>query len=102
MATGGSTNAVLHLLATAYEFGVELAIDDFNRISRKTPVIADLRPWGTYTAPEMYEAGGMAVVPLGCGFVGVVSALCFSGLLVCLLSWICILPGRVLTYMVVE
>ena len=47
-------------------------------------------------------AGGMAVVPLGCGFVGVVSALCFLGLLVCLLSWICILPGRVLTYMVVE
>ncbi len=62
MATGGSTNAVLHLLATAHDFGVELAIDDFDRISRKTPVLADLRPWGTYTAPEMYEAGGMAVV----------------------------------------
>jgi len=62
MATGGSTNAVLHLLATAHDFGVELSIDDFDRISRKTPVLADLRPWGTYTAPEMYEAGGMAVV----------------------------------------
>ena len=62
MATGGSTNAVLHLLATANEFGVELAIEDFDRISQKTPVLADLRPWGTYTAPEMYEAGGMAVV----------------------------------------
>ena len=62
MATGGSTNAVLHLLATAHEFGVPLAIDDFDRISRLTPVLADLRPWGTYTAPEMYEAGGMAVV----------------------------------------
>ncbi len=62
MATGGSTNAVLHLLATASEFGIELSLDDFDRISRRTPVVADLRPWGTYTAPEMYEAGGMAVV----------------------------------------
>jgi len=62
MATGGSTNAVLHLLATARDFGIKLSIDDFDRISRKTPVVADLKPWGTYTAPEMYEAGGMAVV----------------------------------------
>ena len=62
MATGGSTNSVLHLLATANDFGVPLSIDDFDRISRQTPVLADLRPWGTYTAPEMYEAGGMAVV----------------------------------------
>ncbi len=62
MATGGSTNAVLHLIATAKEFGVKLSLDDFDRISKKTPVVADLKPWGTYTAPEMYEAGGMAVV----------------------------------------
>jgi dihydroxy-acid dehydratase len=62
MATGGSTNAVLHLLATARDFGIKLAIDDFDRISRKTPVLADLKPWGSYTAPEMYDAGGMAVV----------------------------------------
>jgi dihydroxy-acid dehydratase len=62
MATGGSTNAVLHLLATASEFGIELSLEDFDRISRQTPVLADLRPWGTYTAPEMYEAGGMPVV----------------------------------------
>jgi len=62
MATGGSTNAVLHLIATAKEFGVKLSIDDFDRISKKTPVVADLKPWGTYTAPEMYEAGGMPVV----------------------------------------
>ena len=62
MATGGSTNAVLHLLAMAREFGVPLAIDDFDLISRRTPVLADLRPWGNYTAPEMHEAGGMAVV----------------------------------------
>ena len=62
MATGGSTNAVLHLLATASDFGITLSIDDFDRLSRRTPVLADLRPWGTYTAPEMYAAGGMAVV----------------------------------------
>jgi len=62
MATGGSTNAVLHLLAMAREFGVPLEIDDFDRISRRTPVLADLRPWGNYTAPEMHEAGGMPVV----------------------------------------
>jgi len=62
MSTGGSTNAVLHLMATAHDFGVELALDDFDRISRRTPVLADMRPWGTYTAPEMYEAGGMPVV----------------------------------------
>ncbi len=62
MATGGSTNAVLHLLATAHDFGIELSLEDFDRISRRTPVVADMRPWGTYTAPEMFEAGGMAVV----------------------------------------
>jgi dihydroxy-acid dehydratase len=62
MATGGSTNAVLHLIATAHDFGVPLALEDFDRISRRTPVLADLRPWGTYTAPEMHEAGGMPVV----------------------------------------
>jgi dihydroxy-acid dehydratase len=62
MATGGSTNAVLHLMATAHDFGVPLELDDFDRISRSTPVLADMRPWGTYTAPEMYEAGGMPVV----------------------------------------
>ncbi len=61
-ATGGSTNAVLHLLALAKEAGVELSLEDFDRVSRKTPVIADLRPWGTYTAWELYEAGGTALV----------------------------------------
>ena len=62
MATGGSTNAVLHLLAIAKEAGVKLAIDEFDKISRKTPLLADMRPWGNYTAPEMHEAGGMGVV----------------------------------------
>ena len=62
MATGGSTNAVLHLLAVAKEAGVKLTIDEFDPLSRRTPLLADLKPWGSYTAPEMYAAGGMAVV----------------------------------------
>jgi dihydroxy-acid dehydratase len=62
VATGGSTNAVLHLLAVAREAEVRLTLDDFDAMSRKTPLLADLKPWGRYTAPEMYEAGGMAVV----------------------------------------
>ena len=62
MATGGSTNAVLHLLAVAREAGIRFRIDDFDRISRKTPVLANLKPWGLYTGPEMFEAGGMALV----------------------------------------
>jgi dihydroxy-acid dehydratase len=62
VATGGSTNAVLHLLAVAREANVRLAIDDFDAVSRKTPLLADMKPWGRYTAPEMYKAGGMAVL----------------------------------------
>lgn len=61
-ATGGSTNAVLHLLAIAREAGVKLELDDFDTISRKTPVIADMRPWGTYTAWELWEAGGIPLI----------------------------------------
>lgn len=61
-ATGGSTNAVLHLLAMAHEAGIPLDLDDFDRISRKTPVIADMRPWGTYTAWELWEAGGIPLI----------------------------------------
>ncbi len=53
---------MLHLPATAREFGIKLSIDDFDRLSKKTPVLADLKPWGNYTAPEMYDAGGMPVV----------------------------------------
>ncbi len=61
-ATGGSTNAVLHLLAMAREAGVPLSIDDFDAISRRTPLIADLKPSGRYTAVEMGQAGGTALV----------------------------------------
>ena len=61
-ATGGSTNAVLHLLAIAREAGVPLRIDDFDRISRKTPLLADLKPWGRFVATDLYKAGGIALV----------------------------------------
>ena len=62
VATGGSTNAVLHLLAVAREAGVELSLDDFNRISAKTPVLADMKPWGRFNAPDLHAAGGVALV----------------------------------------
>src|SRR5213596_2330759 len=61
-ASGGSTNAVLHLLALAREIGVPLTIDDFDRVSRRTPVWADLKPWGRFTAVDLGNAGGGAVV----------------------------------------
>jgi dihydroxy-acid dehydratase len=62
MATGGSTNAVLHLLAVARELGVTLSIDDFDRISERTPLLADLKPTGRFLAFDMFKAGGTAVV----------------------------------------
>ena len=61
-ATGGSTNGVLHLLAIAHEFGIPLDIDDFGAIADRTPLISDMRPGGRYTALDMYEAGGVALV----------------------------------------
>jgi len=61
-ATGGSTNAVLHLLAIAHEAGVELSIDDFDRISARTPLIADLKPGGRFVANDLYKAGGIQLV----------------------------------------
>ena len=60
--TGGSTNAVLHLLAVANEAGVELSIDDFDRIAWKTPLLADLKPFGRYVAPDLWRAGGVPLV----------------------------------------
>ena len=62
MATGGSTNAVLHLLAVAREAKVELGIEDFDRISARTPLLADMKPWGRFTAPDMDKAGGIMLV----------------------------------------
>ena len=61
-ATGGSTNGVLHLLAIAHEFGIPLDIDEFGAIADRTPVVADMQPGGRYTASDMYDAGGVALV----------------------------------------
>jgi dihydroxy-acid dehydratase len=62
VASGGSTNGVLHLLAVAREAGVPLTIDDFDVISRKTPLIVDLIPGGKYVATDLYYAGGVPLV----------------------------------------
>ena len=61
-ASGGSTNVVLHLLAVANEAGIELSIDDFERISRATPLLADLKPGGRFVATDLYRAGGVPLV----------------------------------------
>lgn len=61
-ATGGSTNAVLHLLAMAREAGVELSLDDFQTISSRTPLLVDLKPAGRFVAVDVDKAGGMAVI----------------------------------------
>ena len=61
-ATGGSTNAVLHLLAIAREAGVSLELDDFDRINRQVPLLADLKPGGQFVATDLYKAGGIRLV----------------------------------------
>ncbi len=61
-ATGGSTNAVLHLLALAREAGIPLEIDDFDRVSRRTPLLADLKPGGVHVAADVDRAGGIPVI----------------------------------------
>jgi dihydroxy-acid dehydratase len=62
VATGGSTNAVLHLLAIARESGIPLTIDDFDRISRQVPLLADLKPGGRFVATDLHHAGGIRLV----------------------------------------
>ena len=61
-ATGGSTNGVLHMLAIAHEFGIALDIDEFGAIADRTPIVADLQPGGRFTATDIFEAGGVALV----------------------------------------
>jgi dihydroxy-acid dehydratase len=61
-ASGGSTNGVLHLLAIAREAGIELSLDDFEQISRRTPLLADLKPGGRFVATDLYAAGGVPLI----------------------------------------
>ncbi len=61
-ASGGSTNAVLHMPAIAAEFGIPLTIDDFAAVADRTPLIADMRPGGRYLAADLYDAGGVGLV----------------------------------------
>jgi dihydroxy-acid dehydratase len=61
-ATGGSTNGVLHLLAIAYELGIDLTIDEFDRIAARTPIVADIKPGGRFVAVDLHAAGGVALV----------------------------------------
>jgi dihydroxy-acid dehydratase len=62
VASGGSTNAVLHLLAVARDAGVDFSIDDIERVSRNTPLLADLKPGGRYTAVDLHRAGGVGLI----------------------------------------
>jgi dihydroxy-acid dehydratase len=72
--SGGSTNGVLHLLAVAREAGVELSIDDFDRISGRTPLLADLKPSGRFVATDLYRAGGVPLLVKRLDEAGVLSA----------------------------
>jgi dihydroxy-acid dehydratase len=73
-ASGGSTNGVLHLLAVAREAGIEMDIDDFERISRQTPLVADLKPGGRFVATDLYKAGGVGVITKRLADAGVLHA----------------------------
>jgi dihydroxy-acid dehydratase len=70
-ASGGSTNGVLHLIALAHELGIPLDIDDFERISRGTPLLADLKPGGRFVATDLYAAGGVPVILSRLGQAGI-------------------------------
>ena len=77
-ASGGSTNAVLHLLAIAREAGVKLSIDDFDRISSRTPLIADLKPGGRFVATDLYRAGGIRLLAQRLKQAGILHSECMT------------------------
>ena len=76
--SGGSTNGVLHLLAVANEAGIELSIDDFDRISERTPLLGDLKPGGRFVAKDLYEAGGVGVLARRLDEAGVLHRECVT------------------------
>jgi dihydroxy-acid dehydratase len=73
-ASGGSTNGVLHLLAIAWEFGIELSIDDFDTIAARTPIVASLVPGGEFVATDLYAAGGVALMTRELAKAGLLNA----------------------------
>jgi len=77
-ASGGSTNAVLHLLAIAREAGIELSIDDFDRVSARTPLLADLKPGGRFVATDLYRAGGIRLLAQRLKQAGVLHSECMT------------------------
>jgi dihydroxy-acid dehydratase len=77
-ASAGSTNAVLHLLAIAAEAGVRLDLDDFDRISARTPILADLKPSGRFVATDLHAAGGLAVLAERLERLGLLSGECLT------------------------
>ena len=76
--SGGSTNGVLHLLAVANEAGIELSIDDFDRISERTPLLGDLKPGGRFVAKDLYDAGGVGVLAKRLDEAGVLNRGCIT------------------------
>jgi dihydroxy-acid dehydratase len=76
--SGGSTNGVLHLLAVANEAGIELSIDDFDRISERTPLLGDLKPGGRFVAKDLYDAGGVGVLAKRLDEAGVLNRDCIT------------------------
>ena len=77
-ASGGSTNAVLHLLAIAREAGIELSIDDFDRVSSRTPLLADLKPGGRFVATDLYRAGGIRLLAQRLKQAGILHSECMT------------------------
>ena len=73
-ATGGSTNAVMHMIAIAREANVELSIDDFDDVMARTPIIADLKPGGAFVATDLHAAGGIALVIRELGKINAITA----------------------------
>jgi dihydroxy-acid dehydratase len=76
--SGGSTNGVLHLLAVANEAGIDLTIDDFDRVSERTPLLGDLKPGGRFVAKDLYEAGGVPVLAKRLDEAGVLHRECMT------------------------
>ena len=78
IALGGSTNAVLHLLAMAHTMGVELELDDFNRIGKQIPMVADLKPSGKYLMSELIKIGGIQPLMKSMLEIGILDGNCLT------------------------